>query len=338
MASSPRVKPDPEDDDLLMSYLNVDYLSASSQWPSPSPKLNIHTPPPCISWASFSSGLDPFLHPYSPSSETAAAAAAAVAAAAIPTHVSGTMSPRDTVTAAGDDASAQVVTVAAFPCYTEGRLSNRILPAIQPPALPIHRHQRHPLSPSPSSCSEDSELLPKRKRGRKKRDGASFSPPSALPAMIAPAPPIKNAIEPVLPSQKQHQKELRTATTTAAVQPQSDDDDKAAAAAKRQERLIKNRAAALLSRKRKREHVNALEEQNRRLLEENRQLLEQQQKTHSLAAMFLMRIVQVALPKQRESFVILLLSNIVIVIAIGVQVDSRHMPCLNTGEPGLLRG
>ncbi|KAG0163641.1 hypothetical protein DFQ28_011480 [Apophysomyces sp. BC1034] len=50
------------------------------------------------------------------------------------------------------------------------------------------------------------------------------------------------------------------------------DDQKVAAQAKRQERLIKNRAAALLSRKRKREHVNALEEQNKSLTAENTDL------------------------------------------------------------------
>lgn len=51
-----------------------------------------------------------------------------------------------------------------------------------------------------------------------------------------------------------------------------DDGQKAATIAKRQERLIKNRAAALLSRKRKREHLTALEDQRNGLSNENSEL------------------------------------------------------------------
>ncbi|CEP15857.1 hypothetical protein [Parasitella parasitica] len=163
-----------------------------------------------------------------------------------------------------------------------------------------------PVTSSPSSSVAASEQ-PKKRRGRKKRDAtapASCVPqPSLLaPKPLAPRPDVQIKQEPMAidlssaaplagptikvnetatisqlepqqqeqQQQQQEQQQMTTATTTTTAT--SIEAQKQAQIQKRQERLIKNRAAALLSRKRKREHLSLLEEEKQSLLLENETL------------------------------------------------------------------
>ncbi|KAL9547345.1 hypothetical protein MBANPS3_006204 [Mucor bainieri] len=150
---------------------------------------------------------------------------------------------------------------------------------------------------------------PKKRRGRKKRDTTAPAPcvpqPSLLaPKPLAPRPDVQIKQEPMvidvsssgsssplagptntinetvaisqLEPQQQQQKQMTpppSAAPAAASQPTSIEAQKQAQIQKRQERLIKNRAAALLSRKRKREHLSLLEEEKQNLLMENETLV-----------------------------------------------------------------
>lgn len=163
-------------------------------------------------------------------------------------------------------------------------------------------NQSQPKSPPGSSnsvCSSDSEQTKKR-RGRKKREPCNTVPTAHLP--IAPALPVVKQLPSILPAQSldlrrsptmpvtpfkvnvdDRYKSNNTPTVATAVCKDVNPVDKgetatsdavvnsqkAATIAKRQERLIKNRAAALLSRKRKREHLTALEDQRNDLVSEN---------------------------------------------------------------------
>ncbi|CAO3620852.1 unnamed protein product [Mucor hiemalis] len=170
----------------------------------------------------------------------------------------------------------------------------------------FRNNQSQPASPPGSSnsvCSSDSEQTKKR-RGRKKREACSTAPTAHLP--IAPALPIIKQLpsirpaqsldlrrSPVMPLTPYNVEDKFTSNNSPSVitkvckslnsvdkgettQPDSiASSQKAATIAKRQERLIKNRAAALLSRKRKREHLTALEDQRNDLVSENDSLKEQ---------------------------------------------------------------
>lgn len=118
---------------------------------------------------------------------------------------------------------------------------------------------------------------PKKKRGRKKRDSVQptvTTPPSLLaPKPLAPKPAMEEIVkiemmeEPVIMAEETPKKpEIKVE------QQMTQEAQKQLQIQKRQERLIKNRAAALLSRKRKREHLNNLEDENKKLMEENQQL------------------------------------------------------------------
>ncbi|KAG0167263.1 hypothetical protein DFQ28_004555 [Apophysomyces sp. BC1034] len=254
---SPCIKPDPtlqeEQDDLLMSYLNADYVSNDSPWLD-------HPPSP----------------PYSTSSDMAASA---LSPPALPVQDSA-LPEWSSVT---PDAPGVHPEFLGFPfilphlSYLPGQATT---PLIYPALAP------QPPSPGPSSTSSysssssDSEQ-PKRKRGRKKRDSVSPAQPSPPP--IAPAPTKPNTQQPSLAIAPVKIEQMDTPALSAQrhtppphhrTSPQDPevDSQKATALAKRQERLIKNRAAALLSRKRKREHLMALEEQKDDLSRENESL------------------------------------------------------------------
>lgn len=166
-----------------------------------------------------------------------------------------------------------------------------------------------PSSSSSSTCSLSDSEQPKKKRGRKKREPVTHNV-TPLPSLLAPKPlaprphmdtsPIVIKTEPS--SIKTEHSLLAgptntipstTTTTTTTInntsstsstpsttadninndkQQQEQLDQKQIQIQKRQERLIKNRAAALLSRKRKREHLTCLEEEKQTLLEENEKL------------------------------------------------------------------
>lgn len=161
-----------------------------------------------------------------------------------------------------------------------------------------------PVSSSPPNITNEQ---PKKRRGRKKRDTTAPAPcvpqPSLLaPKPLAPRPDIQIKQEPVAidvsssnsssplagpttminetatisqlePQQQQQQQQQKQITPPPPSQPTSIEAQKQAQIQKRQERLIKNRAAALLSRKRKREHLSLLEEEKQSLLTENETLV-----------------------------------------------------------------
>ncbi|KAF7724825.1 hypothetical protein EC973_000710 [Apophysomyces ossiformis] len=253
----PYIKPDPDDqepDDMILSYLNPDCLSADS--PSSSSDLPLSSP-----YNSSSSSLD-----------------------GSPKENSIEQNPQDFLFDiqnssfnpmhwTSDNTCLQPDLLTTFPLF---------LPA---QSLPYHLSSYSP----PELLSEEQ---PKKKRGRKKRESPVLSatpaiapapPTSSLPSLL----PATVKIEPVIqqqqeqpPSEQPPQQHYNPSPTHIAStksvevknEPMTTEQQKAAALAKRQERLIKNRAAALLSRKRKREHLNALEEQNKNLTAENADL------------------------------------------------------------------
>jgi hypothetical protein len=136
----------------------------------------------------------------------------------------------------------------------------------------------------PFPNQSDSEQ-PKKKRGRKKREPVVQNTLAVQPSLLAPKPlaprpetaPIQIKTEPVNMDQQLHQEKPTLAGPTPSKQPPVEqpslEAQKAAQIQKRQERLIKNRAAALLSRKRKREHLSSLEEEKQVLVMENEKLV-----------------------------------------------------------------
>jgi hypothetical protein len=149
---------------------------------------------------------------------------------------------------------------------------------------------------SPGS-SLDGEQSKKKHGGRKKREISIAPAPSKPFTRILPA--ASQQASPPLPSQPQpaagtleqqnqqaavqhhHVVKEETSVASSLDQPlssspthrtSSDKSPAEAAYAKRQERLIKNRAAALLSRKRKREHLTTLEEERQQLANDNQAL------------------------------------------------------------------
>lgn len=128
------------------------------------------------------------------------------------------------------------------------------------------------LSSSSTGSLSDSEQ-PKKKRGRKKREPTIQNTLPIQPSLLAPKPlaPKPNAeIIKMEPDIIEVAGPLKNETIE---KPQTQEAQKAAQIQKRQERLIKNRAAALLSRKRKREHLSCLEEEKQLLVLENENLL-----------------------------------------------------------------
>jgi hypothetical protein len=143
----------------------------------------------------------------------------------------------------------------------------------------------------PFNNNQSDPEQPKKKRGRKKREPVVQSTLAVQPSLLAPKPlaprpetSIQIKTEPVIMDQQLHQDKPTLAgpttttstTTTAASKPAEQpslEAQKAAQIQKRQERLIKNRAAALLSRKRKREHLSSLEEEKQVLVMENEKLV-----------------------------------------------------------------
>ncbi|KAI8140838.1 hypothetical protein BJV82DRAFT_658869 [Fennellomyces sp. T-0311] len=237
---SPRVKPDPQDqEDLFMSYLNTDCMSNASSSSSDTSS----TP-----WSSPRKSNSVILTPTGESEDNLwcpnyFAAVAAAARHNVPVS-SGTL---------------------VDPYYAAASSSTSCLP-LPPPELLAAMHQPvmpyiQPYTTTVQHGPDDSQQSqPKRKRGRKKRD---ISPPSSNTLAIAPAPATSTTTVVNTPSLPTSSSTLSTPDPGDNNSNYNSEDEKAAAAlAKRQERLIKNRAAALLSRKRKREHVNALEEQN----------------------------------------------------------------------------
>ncbi|SAL98839.1 hypothetical protein [Absidia glauca] len=166
---------------------------------------------------------------------------------------------------------------------------------LQQPADLDYSQQKQPDSivSSPES-SLDGEQSKKKHGGRKKREISIAPAPSKPFTRILPA--TSQQASPPLPSQPQpaagtleqqaavqhhHVVKQETSVASSLDQPLSsspphktspDKSPAEAAYAKRQERLIKNRAAALLSRKRKREHLTTLEEERQQLANDNQAL------------------------------------------------------------------
>ncbi|KAI8350319.1 hypothetical protein EDC96DRAFT_577790 [Choanephora cucurbitarum] len=151
-----------------------------------------------------------------------------------------------------------------------------------------------PVPPVPSNTLIPTPMVeeqPKKKRGRKKREPVMPITSPAQPSLLAPKPlaprPLlvseDNSIksEPTLldtpllagptPDLKKEESSEEPAGKKT-IDPQTQEAMKQAQIQKRQERLIKNRAAALLSRKRKREHLTSLEEEKQTLLQQKEQL------------------------------------------------------------------
>lgn len=170
---------------------------------------------------------------------------------------------------------------------------------MQQPASLDYSQQKQPESivSSPES-SVDGEQSKKKHGGRKKREISIAPAPSKPLTRILPAtsqqassPLLSQAQAPAagtLEQQKQqeavehhHMIKQETSVGSSLDQPlstpppQKTSPNKSpaeAAYAKRQERLIKNRAAALLSRKRKRDHLTTLEEERQQLVNDNQAL------------------------------------------------------------------
>ncbi|KAI8888939.1 hypothetical protein K501DRAFT_329554 [Backusella circina FSU 941] len=240
------VKIDPtlleEQDDLLMSYLNSDYLSSdNTHWP-----MDASTPE--------STSSSEQTHVISPSTSPESTC-----------NESFEIAPKeDTVNwplpnyILGESGCLEPDLLSGFPFLIQQQsLGPNVVYSAIPPV-------------SQQSSVENEQLKRKRERSRKQSSSsatAATSPvsitnpiaPQGLKSLatLRPASPVK--LEAMTPVQQHDNTPV--------------DDQKMAAIAKRQERLIKNRAAALLSRKRKREHLTALEEQKRELQLENENLL-----------------------------------------------------------------
>lgn len=242
------IKPDPEmqeeQEDLIMSYLNADYLSTDTPL----------SPPSSTSSSSDTTG--------SPEKHT----------------VDDFMLDINTSDFFVED-HWSTNTNLFNPCFPQQQQQEDLsgFPFFLSP--PINTTQTQFIQPFLSSAStgslSDSEQ-PKKKRGRKKRE--QTQPALAQPSLLAPKPlaPRPNNNSPELikvePDLTLPLTSIPKATTIKETPPLTQEAQKAAQIQKRQERLIKNRAAALLSRKRKREHLTCLEEEKQLLVQENEAL------------------------------------------------------------------
>ncbi|KAG2204992.1 hypothetical protein INT47_002616 [Mucor saturninus] len=250
------IKPDPdmqeEQDDLIMSYLNADYLSADTPL----------SPPSSTSSSSDTTG--------SPEKHT----------------VDDFMLDINTSDFLVDD-HWTTNTNLFNPCFPQQpQLQQHQLQQQQdlsafpfflsPPPMVGSQFIQPFLSSSSTGSVSDSEQ-PKKKRGRKKRE--QTQPVLAQPSLLAPKPlaprPNTNTPELIKIEPDLSLTSITTPTTPTKETPSppmTQEAQKAAQIQKRQERLIKNRAAALLSRKRKREHLTCLEEEKQLLVQENEAL------------------------------------------------------------------
>ncbi|KAI9483967.1 MAG: hypothetical protein EXX96DRAFT_648628 [Benjaminiella poitrasii] len=291
------IKPDPEmqeQDDLIMSYLNTEYISSSpssttsSELTGGSPgKQTVDVDDDFMLDSSLlTQPLQPFQHQQ-------------------PLQDAYYYYPfcwPNTTTATTTLNQQDLLFNPTTNCLQQQQQSDPILsvmPSIFPPSPPLPAPSLTNSNPTNNNANSESEQ-PKKKRGRKKREsppapnltgngtGISTTATATLlaPKPLAPRPLISAALTPTTTT--------TTATTTTATMDSTtviktepivvplvltskssekdEDAQKAAQIQKRQERLIKNRAAALLSRKRKREHLTQLEEEKQALLTENENL------------------------------------------------------------------
>lgn len=312
------IKPDPEmqeeQEDLIMSYLNADYLSTDNTSTPLSPPSSVTT-----SSASSSGGLSPEKHivddfmldinstDFLTSTDSWATSADNLFNPCFP-------QAQQQQTGTGGDLLGAFpfflpTTVAAPPNFIQPFPTTMLSPPSQPTTNIVNSNNTSSSSSSTGSLSDSEQ--PKKKRGRKKREPVVYQNTSPVqPSLLAPKPlaPRPNSAndtiiksEPVISLAPTANTTTNTSTspqptttasaaavmagqtttsTTSNVKSESSNTNesleaqKQAQIQKRQERLIKNRAAALLSRKRKREHLTCLEEEKQLLVNENEKLNE----------------------------------------------------------------
>lgn len=277
------IKPDPEmqeeQEDLIMSYLNADYLSTDTPL----------SPPSSTSSSSETTGspekhcVDDFMLDINS------------------TDFLNTVDHPWAATSTNNNSD-----ILFNPCLPQQHQSQHQIATDLLNAFPFFLPTMGTTTPpaqfiSPFPNQSDPEQ-PKKKRGRKKREPVAQNTLAAQPSLLAPKPlaprpkaaSIQIKTEPINMDQQLHQEKQTLAGPTSASTSSSSSStpvaaanaalkqsaeqpsleaQKAAQIQKRQERLIKNRAAALLSRKRKREHLSSLEEEKQVLVMENEKLV-----------------------------------------------------------------
>jgi len=237
------IKPDPEilqeeQEDLIMSYLNADYLSTDTPL----------SPPSSTSSSSETTGspekhsVDDFMLD-------------------INTDFLGSDQHAWTT---NNTTSATTIVANEQPKKRRGRKKRDTTapaPCVPQPSL---------LAPKPLAPRPDVQI--KQEPMAIDVSSSSSSSPLAGPTSTVNETVAISQLEPQQQQLQQQQQQQQQQTTTpppSTSQPTSIEAQKQAQIQKRQERLIKNRAAALLSRKRKREHLSLLEEEKQNLLMEN---------------------------------------------------------------------
>lgn len=198
-----------DQEDLLMSYLNSDYMSTSSPPTCWNTTSNNHIAPPTPSSTptlvqspvSIPDIRQSFFDIVSPSSSSATGSAW--------NHLP------DSPTTSDNYSTQQASIIQEFPflfsnnshqhpllSYSGHILYNQASSQFPQPFFAQQLQQ--PASPPASSCSSDGEQ-PKKRRGRKKRDSctsssATTSPPPLTPAIIAPAAPVPKQLATILPA------------------------------------------------------------------------------------------------------------------------------------------
>lgn len=236
------IKPDPEmqeeQEDLIMSYLNADYLSTDAPL----------SPPSSTSSSSDTTGspekhsVDDFM---------------------LNINATDFLNNNDNWTTNTDNLF--------NPCFPQQDLLGGF-PFFLSASPPAANNFIQPFLSSSSTGSLSDSEQPKKKRGRKKREPILQNALPIQPSLLAPkplAPRPNSEIIKMEPNIIEVAGPLKNETNE---KPQTQEAQKAAQIQKRQERLIKNRAAALLSRKRKREHLTCLEEEKQLLVLENENL------------------------------------------------------------------